>query len=353
MRNLLRTLFFTLLCILSVTIIVSGTGDAKVLVNGKYIEMDQKPIFKDDRILIPVRAVGEALKCRVDWNHDTQTVTLNNGATELKIVIGEAEMKKINVSRNPIEIPIYVDDIRATFSSENTMTKSDNRIAFAFKKDNKVNIVYSIDNGQSWETSYIDKNYDVYYFKNINKNVSYLVLISNAAMRDIETYIYKSSDGFKTWQEVSKQNMKIDSKVNFESENIGYFVIASVDNTNNEYFATTDGGKTFNKIISETKAADIADKEAKKDKYQYQSWKSNFQSRWEGKASNEIASKLLYEMDDITRLYHWNEEWKISDYKNKLMWEIWLNDENDPLTNLYIYIDAYNGNIIGAGKASD
>ena len=58
-------------------------------------------------------------------------------------------------------------------------------------------------------------------------------------------------------------------------------------------------------------------------------------------------------MDDITRLYHWNEEWKISDYKNKLMWEIWLNDENDPLTNLYIYIDAYNGNIIGAGKASD
>ena len=147
--------------------------------------------------------------------------------------------------------------------------------------------------------------------------------------------------------------MKIDSKVNFESENIGYFVIASVDNTNNEYFATTDGGKTFNKIISETKAADIADKEAKKDKYQYQSWKSNFQSRLEGKASNEIASKLLYEMDDITRLYHWNEEWKISDYKNKLMWEIWLNDENDPLTNLYIYIDAYNGNIIGAGKASD
>ena len=58
-------------------------------------------------------------------------------------------------------------------------------------------------------------------------------------------------------------------------------------------------------------------------------------------------------MDDIKKIYHWNEEWKISDNKNKLMWEIWLNDENDPLTNLYIYIDAYNGNIIGAGKASD
>ena len=311
---------------------------------------------------------GKEIKSETENEHKINNIQIDNNISTSNSNSSETgKMQKWNgnigykdgkfyinyYSSNPIEIPIYVDDIRTTFSSENTMTKSDNRIAFAFKKDNKVNIVYSIDNGQSWETSYIDKNYDVYYFKNINKNVSYLVLISNAAMRDIETYIYKSSDGFKTWQEVSKQNMKIDSKVNFESENIGYFVITSVDNTNNEYFATTDGGKTFNKIISETKAADIADKEAKKDKYQYQSWKSNFQSRWEGKASNEIASKLLYEMDNITKLYHWNEEWKISDYKNKLMWEIWLNDENDPLTNLYIYIDAYNGNIIGAGKASD
>ena len=55
--------------------------------------------------------------------------------------------------------------------------------------------------------------------------------------------------------------------------------------------------------------------------------------------------------DSLFQLTSLNEV--ISDYKNKLMWEIWLNDENDPLTNLYIYIDAYNGNIIGAGKASD
>lgn len=109
MRNLLKTLFLTLICILAITTTVSATDDAKVCVNSEYIEMDQKPIFKDDRILIPVRAVGEALKCKVDWDHDTQTVTLNNGATELKIIIGEDEMKKINVSRNPIEIPVALE----------------------------------------------------------------------------------------------------------------------------------------------------------------------------------------------------------------------------------------------------
>ena len=109
MKKLIKTFLFTLMCVLAISITAAATNDAKVLVNGKYIEMDQKPIFKDDRILIPVRAVGEALKCKVEWNHDTQTVTLNSGATELKITIGETEMKKINVSRNPIDITIKME----------------------------------------------------------------------------------------------------------------------------------------------------------------------------------------------------------------------------------------------------
>ena len=110
MRKLLKTLFLTFLCIFALANIVSATDDAvTVCVNGEYIEMDQKPIFKDDRILIPVRAVGEALKCKVDWNNETQTATLNSGATELKITIGETKMNKINVSRNPIDIPIELE----------------------------------------------------------------------------------------------------------------------------------------------------------------------------------------------------------------------------------------------------
>lgn len=109
MRNLLKTVLFSLLCILIVFVAVSAADYTKVSVNGEYIEMDQKPIFKDDRILIPVRAVGEALKCKVEWDHDTQTATLNSGATELKITIGETKMNKTNISRNPIDIPIELE----------------------------------------------------------------------------------------------------------------------------------------------------------------------------------------------------------------------------------------------------
>lgn len=41
------------------------------------------------------------------------------------------------------------------------------------------------------------------------------------------------------------------------------------------------------------------------------------------------------------------------EYENKIMWKIRLFDRNDPLTNLYIYIDAINGKVIGAGDSSD
>ena len=58
-------------------------------------------------------------------------------------------------------------------------------------------------------------------------------------------------------------------------------------------------------------------------------------------------------LDDISKLYDWRNEWKNEEYENKIMWKIRLFDRNDPLTNLYIYIDAINGKVIGAGDSSD
>lgn len=119
---------------------------------------------------------------------------------------------------------------------------------------------------------------------------------------------------------------------------------------NNKYYGIINNNKV--EVISLEKAADIADEEAKKDKYQYQPWVSEFYTR--GKNRNDpISADLITDLSSISRFSHWNEEWKVRDYKDKLMWKIRLFDENDPLTSLYIYIDAENGDIIGAGDSSD
>lgn len=109
MKKILKIMFITVFCIILALITVSAQEDAKVQVNGSYIKMDQNPIFKDDRILISLRAVGEALNCKVSWNGETQTATLNNGSTELKVMIGEYVLEKINISSEPIPLEIPLD----------------------------------------------------------------------------------------------------------------------------------------------------------------------------------------------------------------------------------------------------
>ena len=116
-----------------------------------------------------------------------------------------------------------------------------------------------------------------------------------------------------------------------------------------KYYALADQ-KT--EIISPEKACDIADEEAKDEKYQYQGWKSEFYTRGKNK-DGYITAELISNLSQNNKLICWEEKWQKRDYNGKLMWKIFLSDENDPLTGLYIYIDAVNGNIIGAGAQSD
>jgi len=49
----------------------AGAQDSK-----KHVTLDSAPFIKDDRTLVPARAVSEALGASVDWDADTRTVTV-------------------------------------------------------------------------------------------------------------------------------------------------------------------------------------------------------------------------------------------------------------------------------------
>ena len=131
--------------------------------------------------------------------------------------------------------------------------------------------------------------------------------------------------------------------INDNKNGVEYYV------QNGKYYANINNTKT--EIISIKIASDIAEEETKKAKYQYQSWKSEF---YRGESiDNSISGELILGLDDISRLYHWRAEWQNEEYEGKTMWKIRLFDKNDPLTSLYIYVDAINGEIIGAGASGD
>ncbi len=49
-----------------------------VMLNGSSIAFDQPPIIKDDRTLVPVRAISAAFDYQVDWNDELQQVSIAN-----------------------------------------------------------------------------------------------------------------------------------------------------------------------------------------------------------------------------------------------------------------------------------
>lgn len=57
--------------------------DIKVIINGRTIDFDSAPyIDSQDRTMVPLRAIGEALGAQVDWHEPTRKVTVSkNGRT--------------------------------------------------------------------------------------------------------------------------------------------------------------------------------------------------------------------------------------------------------------------------------
>ena len=69
----------------------------RVLLNGSELSFEQPPIIKDDRTLVPMRAIFEAMGATVDWEDSTKTVTSKKGSTTITVTIDNNIMYKNNV----------------------------------------------------------------------------------------------------------------------------------------------------------------------------------------------------------------------------------------------------------------
>ena len=71
-------------------------GDAiRVVLDGQMLQFDVPPVIENDRTLVPLRVIFEALGAEgnnpiadVEWNGETQTVTAKRSDTEIKLIIG-------------------------------------------------------------------------------------------------------------------------------------------------------------------------------------------------------------------------------------------------------------------------
>lgn len=78
----------------SAVMTVTTPKSIDVKVNGKSINFDQAPIIDNGRTLVPVRAIFEALGASVEWYSETGTVVSKRGNTTIKMTIGSSTMQK-------------------------------------------------------------------------------------------------------------------------------------------------------------------------------------------------------------------------------------------------------------------
>ena len=73
-------------------IVESNQGIIAVSLNGENINFDVAPRIINDRTMVPLRAIFEALGATVDWNGDTQTVTSTRDEITISLTINNATM---------------------------------------------------------------------------------------------------------------------------------------------------------------------------------------------------------------------------------------------------------------------
>ena len=92
LKKILCGILSATMLITSAAIPVMADEDIKVKLDGNTLSFDVPPQIINDRTMVPLRAIFEALGASVDWNQQTKTVTSVKGDTTIKLTIDSNTM---------------------------------------------------------------------------------------------------------------------------------------------------------------------------------------------------------------------------------------------------------------------
>lgn len=81
-----------------------GEKTPKVFCNGNELKPDVPPVIKENRTLIPIRPITEALGATVQWNERERTVLISKGDTTIQLQV-ENRIALVNGSRVELDVP--------------------------------------------------------------------------------------------------------------------------------------------------------------------------------------------------------------------------------------------------------
>ena len=98
---LIFILFFLIPLLPKALIAQEADKSISVTVDGAPVSFDVQPVSKNNRTLVPFRALAEALDINVDWNSSNQKIIATNSSTIIDLQIGNKNALNNN---QPIEL---------------------------------------------------------------------------------------------------------------------------------------------------------------------------------------------------------------------------------------------------------
>jgi hypothetical protein len=109
---LVKKFSLALLIILSSLLLTSiAYASPKVTLDGKQLTFDVPPVIDSGRTLVPLRAIFEALGATVQWNANNQTIVATKGDTSIQLTVGKTSATKNGV-QIALDVPPKIIDGR-------------------------------------------------------------------------------------------------------------------------------------------------------------------------------------------------------------------------------------------------
>lgn len=102
---------FLSLSLFSAGALAGERNEISVYINETRVEFDVNPVIENDRTLVPMRAIFEALGAEIQWDDASRTVTATKGSDVIQVTIDDPAMRK-NDQTILLDVPAKIVDER-------------------------------------------------------------------------------------------------------------------------------------------------------------------------------------------------------------------------------------------------
>lgn len=85
-------------------VLQANAAEIAVAVDGNYLDLPVAPLMVENRVLVPMRAIFEALGANVDWQGSSKTILATKNGSEVKLVVG-SKTAYINGTSKTLDVP--------------------------------------------------------------------------------------------------------------------------------------------------------------------------------------------------------------------------------------------------------